>query len=354
MAVIRYTNTIKALWEKYLRVIFSADITPKEYRYNSDERKSKIRIYKETPNRVYNVPMITISAGNGDASLRYLGQEVVKQVNKVYNECIQNDKVRYKILNGSLENVYTLNPIYENGEVSYQVINYNVGSDFEFNYTTGIFTWNEGVKPDLYYATYTTFDDGTPTTPIISEYKIKGDTPTQLEFNATSSGLTEVYNYIVDPNDNTKFIKQYFNKQEVYITPNDRTLVWNIEEPNNYFVSYIANRSDCIYTGDFVQAPLNVEIKFEVFARSSQDRERITDLLVLYIRHVVKPELIKYFTYSGENVSGESQEMFDNKVIYKNTVTVPCVTNYSFYIDKSIYALIKNIPVELDVEESNG
>jgi len=351
MAVIRYTNTIKALWEKYLRVIFSSEVTPKEFRYNADERKSRIRIYKETPNRVFNVPMITISAGSGDASLRYLGQEVVKHVNKVHGECIQNDKVRYKILDGSLENVYAIVPGYNNSEVTYQTVNYNIGEDFEFDYVTGKFTWHEGVKPDLYYATYTTFDLGNSTTPIFSEFKTKGEIPTQLEFVATSTGLMEVYNYIVDPNDNTKLIKQYFNKEEVYVTPNDRTIIWNIEEPNNYFVSYVANRSDCIYTGDFVQAPLNVEIRFDVFARSSQDRERITDLLVLYIRHVVKPELIKYFTYSGENVSGESQEMFDNKVIYKNTVTVPCVTHYSFYIDKSIYELIKNIPVELDVEE---
>lgn len=352
MAVIRYTNTIKATWEKYLRVIFSSDITPAEYRYNADERKSKIRIYKETPTRVYNLPMITISAGSGDASLRYLGQEVVKQVNKVYDECIQNSKVRYKILEGSLENVYTITPGIDGNEITYQKIEYKLGADFDFNYLTRTFNWNLGTaEPDLYYATYTTFDSGSSITPVISEFKTKGETPTQLEFTATASGLTEVYNYVVDPADNTKVVKQYFNKEEVYVTPNDRTIIWNIEEPTNYFVSYTANRSDCIYTGDFVQAPLNVEIRFDVFARSSQDRERITDLLVLYIRHVIKKELMKYFTYSGENVSGESQEMFDNKPIYKNTVSVPCVTNYSFYIDKSIYELIKNIPVELDVEE---
>lgn len=352
MAVIRYTNTIKSLWEKYLRVIFSSDVTPAEYRYNADERKSRIRIYKETPTRVYNLPMITISAGSGDASLRYLGQEVVKQVNKVYNECIQKSQVRYKILEGSLENVYTIAPGINNDKVTYQKIEYELGSDFNFDYLTRTFNWNLGTaEPDLYYATYTTFDNGTATTPVYSEFKTKSETPTQLEFTATTSGLTEVYNYIIDPEDNTKVVKQYFNKDEVYITPNDRKIIWNIEEPDNYFVSYIANRSDCIYTGDFVQAPLNVEIRFDVFARSSQDRERITDLLVLYIRHVIKKELIKYFTYSGENVSGESQEMFDNKPIYKNTVSVPCVTSYSFYIDKSIYELIKNIPVELDAEE---
>ena len=354
MAVIRYTNTIKTLWEKYLRVIFSAEVTPKEYRYNADERKSRIRIYKDTPSRVFNVPMITISAGNGDASLRYLGQEIVKRVNQVTNECVQNDKIRFKALEGSLENVYTLSPVEQDNKIVYETVEYTIDEDFEFNYVTNTFTWKENKRPDFYYATYTTFDKGTSSTPIYSEFKTKGETPTQLEFLATPNGLTEVYNYVVDPHDSTKFVKQYFSKDEVYVTPNDRTIVWNIPEPDNYFVSYTANRSDCIYAGDFVQAPLNVEIRFEVFARSSQDRERLTDLLVLYIRHVIKPEIIKYFTYSGENVSGESQEMFDNKVIYKNTVTVPCVTHYSYYIDKSTYELIKNIPVELDVEDING
>lgn len=352
MAVIRYTNTIKALWEKYLRVIFSSDITPKEYRYNADERKSRIRIYKETPNRVYNLPMITIAAGSGDASLRYLGKEVVKHVNKVYNECIRNSKVSYLPLEGSLEDVYSIAPMYADSTVVYDTIKYKLGTDFNFDYFTRKFSWDLGTaEPDLYYATYTTFDLGNSTTPIYSEFKTKSELPTQLEFMATSSGLLEVYNYIPDPKGSGNLIKQYFSKEEVYVTPNDRTIIWNIKEPDNYFISYIANRSNCIYVGDFVQAPLNVDIKFDVYARSSQDRERITDLLVLFIRHVVKPEIIKYFVYSGETVSGESQEMFDGKVIYKNTVTVPCVTNYSHYIDKSIYALIKNIPVELDVEE---
>lgn len=352
MAVIRYTNTIKALWEKYLRVIFSSDITPKEYRYNADERKSRIRIYKETPNRVYNLPMITIAAGSGDASLRYLGKEVVKHVNKVYNECIRNSKVSYLPLEGSLEDVYSIVPIYTNNEIVYENIKYKLGTDFNFDYFTRKFSWDLGTaEPDLYYATYTTFDLGNSVTSIYSEFKTKGELPTQIEFNATSSGLTEVYNYVLDPNGSGNLIKQYFSKEEVYVTPNDRTIIWNIEEPDNYFVSYIANRSNCIYVGDFVQAPLNVDIRFDVYARSSQDRERITDLLVLFIRHIVKPEIIKYFVYSGETVSGESQEMFEGKVIYKNTVTVPCVTNYSHYIDKSIYELIKNIPVELDVEE---
>ena len=352
MAVIRYTNTIKAIWEKYLRVIFSSDITPKEYRYDADERKSRIRIYKETPNRVYNLPMITIASGSGDASLRYLGKEVVKHVNKVYNECVQKNVLKHSILEGSLENIYTLNPIYENNEITYQTIEYKLGTDFNFDYITRKFSWNLGTtEPSLYYATYTTFDLGAAITPIYSEFKTKTDTPTQLEFVVTSSGLTEVYNYTLDPNGSGNLIKQYFNSDEVYVTPNDRTLIWNIPEPDNYFVSYIANRSDCIYIGDFVQAPLNVEIRFDVYARSSQDRERITDLLILFIRHIIKPEIIKYFVYSGENVSGESQEMFDNKVIYKNTVTVPCVTHYSHYIDKSVYELIKNIPVDLEVEE---
>ena len=92
------------------------------------------------------------------------------------------------------------------------------------------------------------------------------------------------------------------------------------------------------------------DIKFDVYARSSQDRERITDLLVLYIRHLIKPSVSQYFVYSGEQVSGESQENLDNQTIYKNSVTVPCVSHYSHYIDNSVYALIKSIVVDVEAD----
>lgn len=449
MPVIRYTNTIKAIWERYLRVIFGSDTTPSEYRYNANEKKSRIRIYKEFPRRVFNLPMITISAQSGDASLRYLGNEVVKDVNNVYNECVQNGRLRYRPIKNSVVGVYSLNK-------NYQKTVYVLNKDFTVNWDKGEFNWNKGVEePELYYATYATFDSVNISNTVYNEYKEKYEVVTvrcfsesnppgsflegdkyfntndghiyiytndvwvntneypvlgtlyldmanDFLFEYTMSGMVRIYSYsgyprlyldyyepvyegflvyedaivegyVVGHDENFNFEhtaylenpsnsiievytydengnKLYYSRDEVYCSVGDRRLIWVIPEPDNYFVSYISSKSLLSNSGKFVQSPLNVTVKFDVYARSSQDRERITDLLVLYIRHLVKPYVAPYFVYSGEQVSGESQDMQDNQVIYKNSVTVPCVSHYSHYIDNSVYALIKSIRVDVEAE----
>ena len=448
MSVIRYTNTIKTIWEKYLRVIFGSNTTPAEYRYNSNEKKSRIRIYKEFPRRVYNLPMITISAQGGDASLRYLGNEVVKDVNNVYNECIQKSKLRYKPIKNSVVGVYSL-------DKNFQKTVYVLNKDFKVNWDKGIFDWSLGVEePEIYYATYATFEITNSNNTVYNEYKEKykvvsvrcfsngipqgtfnnndkyyntedckiytysnnawtntgeyaelgtlyldksqdylyeytmsgmvriysysvyprlyldyyeptyegflvyddaivegyvvGDASFEFEHKSwleyPSSSILEVYTYDKDGN------KLYYSSDEVYCITGSRNLIWNVNEPDHYFVSYISAKGLLSNTGKFVQSPLNVTIKFDVYARSSQDRERITDLLVLFIRHIVKPYVAPYFVYSSEQVSGESQDMLDNQVIYKNSITVPCVSHYSNYIDNSVYALIKSIKVDVEAE----
>lgn len=448
MPVIRYTNTIKTIWEKYLRVIFGSNTTPEEYRYNSNEKKSRIRIYKEFPRRVYNLPMITISAQSGDASLRYLGNEVVKDVNNIYNECVKNSTLRYDPIKNSVVGVYSLNK-------QYQKTVYVLNKDFTVDWLKKKFNWNMGVEePELYYATYATFETINLDNTVSNEYKEKykivtvkcfSDSVPQGTFNNndkyyntedckiytylnnawtvngeyaelgtlyldtsqdylyeyTMSGMIRIYSYSGYPRlyldyyepayegflvyddsvvngyvlgdvsfdfEHTTWLeypsasitevytydqdgnKLYYSSDEVYCVGGSRNLVWNVPEPDHYFVSYISSKGLLSNTGKFVQSPLNVTVKFDVFARSSQDRERITDLLVLYIRHLVKPYVAPHFVYSNEQVSGESQDMLDNQVIYKNSITVPCVSHYSNYIDNSVYALIKSIRVDVEAE----
>lgn len=448
MPVIRYTNTIKSIWEKYLRVIFGSNTTPEEYRYNANEKISKIRIYKETPRRVHNFPMITISTGNGDASLRYLGNEVVKDVNNIYNECVQNNKLVYKPIKNSIVGVYSI-------DTSFNKTVYVAGTNFSVDWEKGKITWDKGTtEPGIYYVTYATFENTCTSKTVYNEYKEKYnvttlrcfsetipsgsylendkyyntsdkkiytytngawstvgeypvigdlylDTSQDYLFEYTMSGMIRIYSYSGYPrlyldyyepvyegflvyddaivegfvtgstsfdyvhtayleNPATSILevytydsngnKLYYNSDEVYCNTGDRKLNWVITEPDKYFVSYISSKSLLSNTGKFVQSPLNVSVKFDVFARSSQDRERITDLLVLYIRHLIKPSVAPYFVYSGEQVSGESQENLDNQVIYKNTITVPCVSHYSNYIDSSTYALIKAIRVDIEAD----
>ena len=449
MPVIRYTNTIKSIWEQYLRVVFGSDITPKEYRYNPNEKLSRIRIYREYPRRVYNLPMIVISSSTGDASLRYLGNEVVKDVNNVYNECVKNNTLKYTPIDHSLVGVYGLDPLTGNKTV------YIEDKDFTVNCIKRKINWDLGTsEPELYYVTYATFDSDANGTIISDEYKISYDVTDVVKFSAsaptefykkgdiyfnttdcklytygesswskigeypvlgnlyfdlsteylyeyTLSGMTRVYAYDSFPRlylnytgtidkgflvYNSNFVngyianrhkdswkhtvyldyapkeilevysydnegrKLYYNKDEVFISSNTRELVWVIPEPKKYFVTYRTVKSILMNAGNFVQSFLNVQVKFDVLARSSQERERLTDLLVLFIRHIVKPYIVKYFVYSGESVSGETQEALDNQTIYKNSVTVPCVSHYSNYIDNTIYALIKNINIDIEAE----
>lgn len=449
MPVIRYTNTIKSIWEKYLRVIFSSDTTPAEYRYNANEKLSKIRIYKEQPMRVYNLPMITISSGSGDASLRYLGNEVVKDVYNLYNECVLNSTLKYTPIKNSVVGVFGINPI--NGQKTVYVVN----TDFSVDWNKGKFIWDKGVsEPQLYYATYATFESISSNNTVYNEYKERSplvrlvsfsatnptgifsngdkyynttdhkiytynnkqwiipgeypelgtlylDTSNEYLFEYTLSGMTRVYTestyprlyldyyepvyegflvysntvvngYVLGEQEydyqptawleyrssqilevytyDSNGTKVYYNRDEAYCTLGTNELHWNITAPEFYFVSYIAAQNILSFSGKFVQSPLNVEVRFDVFARSSQDRERITDLLVLYLRHIIKDSVAPYFVYSRETVSGETQEQFDNQSIYKNSITVPCVTHYSNYIDNSAYALIKSIKLDTEVE----
>lgn len=334
MSVIRYTNKIKTLWEKYLRVAFANSVTPVDYRYTSSEATSKIRIYKEAPQRIFNTPLITISAKSGNASLRYVNNEVVKDVNVCVDECIINNTTVFTPLADSITNVYSRDK--QTGTKTEYVLTTN----YTFDYDTKTFTWVT-TQPDSFYASYQTFDVNIGATIITAEYKQKvAGNATQLEFVPTY--IDEVYAYTED---NTKI---YYSRDEVYTTANDRTLVWTIAEPERYYVTYLTGQVTLIQSAKFVQSYLDVNVTFDIYARSTTDRERITDLLVLYLRHVFKEAVTPYFVYNEITVGGESQEMFDNQMIYKNSVTVKCITHYSHVIDNSLLAVIKSIPIDID------
>lgn len=460
MPVVRYTNTIKSIWEKYLRVIFASDTTPAEYRYTPNERTSKLRIYKEFPRRDYNLPLIVIAASNGNASLRYLGDEAVKDVYHMYNECVQNNTLRYTPIKDSVVGTFSLDPI--TGAKTVYVAN----KDFSVDCLKRKIVWDKGVEqPELYYTTYATFTSTNYNNTIFNEYHVKNnitnivgiydsnptgefndndkyyntktatlfiyesgnwikgeyavlgdlylDTTNNHLYEYTTSGMVRVYAYdgfprlyldyytpeydqflvedyaaegYINPNPdieegyvtgskdlnwkqstyleyqpasiievysyNEEGQRLYYNSDEVYVEANSRKLVWTINEPDRYFVTYISAKNLLSHSGKFVQSPLSVDIRFDVYGRSSQDRERLTDLLVLYIRHLIKPSVAQYFVYSGEQVSGESQENLDNQTIYKNSITVPCVSHYSHYIDNSVYALIKSIVIDVEADDT--
>ena len=72
--VFRATNHIKQALEKSLREIFKTDLVPEEFRYDADEQKTKIRIFRGFPGREEFYPTIAISSGAFDGSLTSMGR----------------------------------------------------------------------------------------------------------------------------------------------------------------------------------------------------------------------------------------------------------------------------------------
>ena len=263
MSVIKYTSFLKIVFEKALRTAFSDASVPPEYRYVADEKdpNCKLRIYREMPRRDYNPPVIVVASTAGNASLRYLGEEIVKEVYQVNEEVVVSDTLALIPLQ-----IKTVVGVDSHGVTVPTVENVN----FTVAMTTGIFTWLTA-KPASYTCTYTTW--------------------------------TNQANYSVP-------------------------------------------------AGKWVQSQVQIPIRIAIYASSNTDRERITDLVVLYLRHVFRPILKPYVTYAKILVGGEAQIEWKSQTVYNNDITIDCWSHYAHYIDQSMYALINNINIEeIDVIE---
>lgn len=73
--IVRLAQFIKLAFVALLRTAFESDVVPEEYRYNADEKLSKLQIYREFPRRIFRPPCIVVTANAGDANIQVLGEE---------------------------------------------------------------------------------------------------------------------------------------------------------------------------------------------------------------------------------------------------------------------------------------
>jgi hypothetical protein len=71
----KLTNFIKLAFVAAFRIAFGSKATPDEYRYDKDDSKTKIKIYRAYPRRLESTPVIWVSIVGGDVSLSYLGDD---------------------------------------------------------------------------------------------------------------------------------------------------------------------------------------------------------------------------------------------------------------------------------------
>jgi len=89
--VFRGTNLIKLAFEQVLREIFATVNVDERFRYDRDDSKTQLRIYRTWPNRLEFYPMITISSGSWDASLTVAGSEKEEADQKIENGVLTSE-----------------------------------------------------------------------------------------------------------------------------------------------------------------------------------------------------------------------------------------------------------------------
>jgi hypothetical protein len=73
---LRWANYVKNTFIAAIRVAFSHEFTPEQYRYHmTDPSKRQISIYRAFPNRQTKLPAILVETGQGDFSISTVGHE---------------------------------------------------------------------------------------------------------------------------------------------------------------------------------------------------------------------------------------------------------------------------------------
>jgi len=129
---------------------------------------------------------------------------------------------------------------------------------------------------------------------------------------------------------------------------------WIVTKPTPYYATYktrtFISRLSTPLMDRKVQSQIVVPIRITIYAMSTTDRERLTDLIVLYIRSVFRNKFKPFCTYANIQIGGDTQEEWENQVLYINTVTVTCWTQYASEIPMDIYAMIEAFNIDIAVQ----
>jgi len=91
---------------------------------------------------------------------------------------------------------------------------------------------------------------------------------------------------------------------------------------------------------------LTVPINISVLTKSTTDRERLADLVTVYVRYLFKKKFEECgIHYINIKVSGESQAEERNEVVYKNGLIVDCYTEYENEVPVALINTIEKFNV---------
>ena len=100
--------------------------------------------------------------------------------------------------------------------------------------------------------------------------------------------------------------------------------------------------SDIVYAG-----VMTIPVKLTILAKTATDREKLTDLLSIYVRFVFRDKFyLANIPYLDINSGEAGEDVVDGEVIYKGQVTVRCQTEFQQKIDLTLLAAVNAINLD--------
>lgn len=97
--------------------------------------------------------------------------------------------------------------------------------------------------------------------------------------------------------------------------------------------------TDVVYTGT-----MTLPVEISIRAKSATDREKLTDLISIYVRFVFREKFYKEkIAYVGISSGEDGEEVQDGEVIYKGKVTVSCQTEFEQKLDLTLLEAVEAI-----------
>ncbi|MEM2986559.1 MAG: hypothetical protein QXV60_00460 [Nitrososphaerota archaeon] len=129
---------------------------------------------------------------------------------------------------------------------------------------------------------------------------------------------------------------------------------WIHTKPSLYFCTYdtfkFISKDYTVITAKKIESQIEVPVRITIYALRTTDRERLTDLVILYTRSVFRDKFKPFTTYLNISIGGETEETWENAPLFINTVTIDCWSHYSHEIDYSLYTVIEKINIQAEVQ----
>jgi len=100
---------------------------------------------------------------------------------------------------------------------------------------------------------------------------------------------------------------------------------------------------------------LTIPINFKIFAKSTDDREKLSDILVMLLRVLGRSAFNQYGGFNKIHVGSEDQYREDStNMVYTTTITVEVQTDYTQALSADILDTIDSIAIKLFGQEKPG